>query len=215
MAPHASGILKPEKTILIYHEQGPEHVNRIAFSPDGKTVVPVATMEPPASGIRLTGKDLMIFKGHTDMSRALPFPRMASIWSRLVGIVASGYGRLLLERKCAASLDIRAMYMVPLIRQMANMFCRAAPMEQCACGMCKPARKCAALPAIQDEVREVAFSPDGKYILTASSDGTARLWLTDLHDTIRAVCALLTRDLTPEERMQFGLSDQGPTCPAQ
>ena len=66
-----------------------------------------------------------------------------------------------------------------------------------------------------NKVRDVAFSPDGKYILTASDDGTARLWLTDLHDTIDAVCALLTRDLTPEERAQFGISDQEPTCPAQ
>jgi len=65
-----------------------------------------------------------------------------------------------------------------------------------------------------DWVRNVAFSPDGKYILTASNDNTARLWLTDLHETIRAVCALLTRDLTPDERVQFDISDQEPTCPA-
>ena len=49
-----------------------------------------------------------------------------------------------------------------------------------------------------DEVRYVAFSPDGKYILTASQDGTARLWLTDFDATIHAVSGLLTRDLTRE-----------------
>jgi WD40 repeat protein len=65
------------------------------------------------------------------------------------------------------------------------------------------------------EVRDVAFSPDGKFILTASNDNTARLWLTDIKDTINEICALLTRDLTPEERVQFGISDQGPTCPIQ
>jgi len=67
----------------------------------------------------------------------------------------------------------------------------------------------------KDEVHEVAFSPDGKYILTASSDGTARLWLLDLQDTIRGICATLTRDLTSEERVQFGISDEEPTCPPQ
>jgi len=60
------------------------------------------------------------------------------------------------------------------------------------------------------EVRDVAFSRPDKYIVTASFDGTARLWLTDLDEIIRAVC-----DLTPEERIQFNISDQGPTCPAQ
>jgi len=65
------------------------------------------------------------------------------------------------------------------------------------------------------EVRDVVFSPDGKYILTASNDGTARLWLTDYHDAIRAVCAVLTRDLTPDERVQFDISEQEPTCRAK
>jgi WD40 repeat protein len=30
------------------------------------------------------------------------------------------------------------------------------------------------------EVRDVAFPPDGKYIVTTSFDGTARLWFTDI-----------------------------------
>jgi WD40 repeat protein len=39
------------------------------------------------------------------------------------------------------------------------------------------------------EVINVTFSPDGKYILISSNDETARLWLVDIHDAIRAVCA--------------------------
>jgi WD40 repeat protein len=46
------------------------------------------------------------------------------------------------------------------------------------------------------EVRDVAFAPPGQYMVTASFDGTARLWLTGLDEIIRAVC-----ELTPEERI--------------
>jgi WD40 repeat protein len=63
-------------------------------------------------------------------------------------------------------------------------------------------------------VRNVVFSPDGQYVLTASDDNTARLWHTDYHATISAVCGVLTRDLTLDERTQYGISDPGPTCPA-
>ncbi len=65
-----------------------------------------------------------------------------------------------------------------------------------------------------DAVLSVAFSPDGQYVLTAGKDGTARFWYTDRHDTLRYLCGLLTRDLTAEERTQYGITNQGPTGPA-
>jgi WD40 repeat protein len=65
-----------------------------------------------------------------------------------------------------------------------------------------------------DEVRSIAFSPDGRYLLTGSHDQSARLWSIDYHDTIRNLCEQLTRDLTTDERTQYGITDQGPTCPA-
>jgi WD40 repeat protein len=34
-------------------------------------------------------------------------------------------------------------------------------------------------------MRAVAFSHDGKLLLTGSEDGTARIWRTDYHDTMR------------------------------
>jgi WD40 repeat protein/DNA-binding XRE family transcriptional regulator len=66
-----------------------------------------------------------------------------------------------------------------------------------------------------DQVRMGTFSPDGKYIITASNDNTARLWHTDLDDTVAYVCGFLTRDLTPEERAQYGIRGQEHTCPGR
>ena len=63
-------------------------------------------------------------------------------------------------------------------------------------------------------MRGVAFLPYGKYILTASQDGTARLWQTDYHDTIRYLCGVLTRDLTPEERAQYDIPGNRRHLPA-
>jgi WD40 repeat protein len=58
-----------------------------------------------------------------------------------------------------------------------------------------------------------AFSPDGRSILTASQDFTVLQWQTDLQDAIQLVCGLLSRDLTDEERKQYGIPNDGPTCP--
>jgi hypothetical protein len=63
-------------------------------------------------------------------------------------------------------------------------------------------------------IRSAAFSPDGKSIVTASADKTARIRPTDYHDTIRYLSALLIRALTPDERSRYGRADQGRTCAA-
>ena len=64
-------------------------------------------------------------------------------------------------------------------------------------------------------VNAIAFSPDGKYVLTGSGDNTAQLWNMDFHEDLRRVCARLTRDLTPDERVAFGITGTQPTCPAK
>ena len=64
-------------------------------------------------------------------------------------------------------------------------------------------------------LENVVFSPDGKYILTGSDDGTAMLWDVDYHTTMSYLCSVLLRDFTNEERTQYGIKDNMPTCPAK
>jgi hypothetical protein len=54
------------------------------------------------------------------------------------------------------------------------------------------------------DVRDIDSPQQAKYIVTAR-------WLTDLNEIMRAVCVVLTR----EERVQFGITDQKPTCPTE
>lgn len=63
-----------------------------------------------------------------------------------------------------------------------------------------------------DAVYGVDFSPDGKYVVTSSLD-IAQLWDIDPNDSIQWACDHLTRDLTPEERTRYFITDEIPTCP--
>ncbi|NWG20313.1 MAG: PD40 domain-containing protein [Chloroflexi bacterium] len=58
----------------------------------------------------------------------------------------------------------------------------------------------------------IAFTPDGRRMLTAGTAGTARLWDVEIADTVADICACLQCDFTPEERAQYGIPDDGPTC---
>lgn len=62
-------------------------------------------------------------------------------------------------------------------------------------------------------VEYVAFSPNGKYLLTGSDDGTAMLWDVDYHTTMQYLCSVLLRDFTDDERTQYNIKDNTPTCP--
>ncbi len=62
-------------------------------------------------------------------------------------------------------------------------------------------------------VTSVAFAPDGQTVLTGSEDGTARLWDVDYRDFVAYACPRVSRDLTSDERLRYGITDESPTCP--
>ncbi len=203
------------KMIVIYTNHSPGQLIRAAFSPDGKTVATSGQDHTARIWDPMTGKDLMVFSGHTDT---------------VTGVAFSPDGKTLLTASWDGTVRLWDVARGTEIRQFighTTTVFGAAFSPDGNYVLTSGADRTARLWDVQtgqelrrfsghaDDVRYVAFSPDSKYILTASQDGTARLWLTSLDDTIRAVCSLLTRDLTADERIQFGISEQGPTCAAQ
>jgi WD40 repeat protein/transcriptional regulator with XRE-family HTH domain len=205
--------IQTAQTILVYRNQGPDRLNCIAFSPDGKTVVTSGDDGTARIWDPFTGKETMIFKAPGSVAGVVFSPDGTSV------VGASFDGSIPLwevatgKEVLRLSGDPGGVYTVAFSPD--GKFILSGGVDGVArlwdVQTGQEIRRFTGPPYF---LSNVTFSPDGKYILTASQDGTAQLWLTDLDDTIRAVCALLTRDLTSDERILFGISDSGPTCPA-
>ncbi|HJR78630.1 MAG TPA: cytochrome D1 domain-containing protein [Anaerolineales bacterium] len=202
------------ETIVNYINQGSDNLNRIAFSPDGKMVATSGDDDTARIWDPLTGKDRIVIQ-QTDNVTGLAFSPDGNylvtcsfdgsvrLWDVTSGTEVRRFaGHTVAAFGAAFSSDGK--YILTSGRDGTARLWNVETGEE--------VRR---FTGHTSEARDVAFSPDGNYILTASFDGTARLWFTEIKDTVDTVCALLTRDLTDEERVQFGIPDQDPTCPPQ
>jgi WD40 repeat protein len=62
-------------------------------------------------------------------------------------------------------------------------------------------------------IEDAALSPDGKWVLLGLRTGTARLAYVDYRAAVRDLCARLTRDFTDDERSEYHILGNEPTCP--
>jgi WD40 repeat protein len=60
---------------------------------------------------------------------------------------------------------------------------------------------------------QAIFSRDGRYVLTAGGDQPVTLWNADYQAAIQDLCTRLKRDFTADERTQYNIADNKPTCP--
>ncbi len=62
-------------------------------------------------------------------------------------------------------------------------------------------------------VTAIAISPDGTSVALGSADGSVVVVSTSLEDTVAAICAHLSRELTDAERAPYGIDPSFSACP--
>lgn len=64
----------------------------------------------------------------------------------------------------------------------------------------------------QGAIGSAIFSPDEQSVLIGSSDGKVYITPTSIEGLIQSVCRRVLRDLTPDERVQYIVRSEAPTC---
>jgi WD40 repeat protein/serine/threonine protein kinase/DNA-binding XRE family transcriptional regulator len=194
-----------------FHGVGP-----IAFSPDGKYVL-TSGDNPPEAVLwdAATGVEVRTFRGHTDPISSVAFSpdgkyvltgsldKTAKLWDAATGIqIRTFSGHTDSITSVAFSPDGKYV--------LTGSLDKTAKLWVIATGI-----QVRTFSGHTVAINSVAFSPDGKYVLTGSGDNTAQLWNVDYQEDIRRVCARITRDLTNDERAEYGITDPAPTCPTK
>ena len=187
-------------------------VSSVAFSPDGQHVLTGSLDKTARLWGAATGQEVRVFTGHTDAVLSVTFSpdglyvltggfdATARLWDAASGQEVRVFiGHTDWVKSVASSPD--GQYVLT------GSVDATARLWDAASG-----REVRVFTGHTASVSSVAFSPDGKYVLTGSDDKTARLWDADYRDLIRWVCARLVRDLTDEEREQYGITDKRATC---
>ncbi len=182
-------------------------VTGVAFSPDGRYIL---TASGPDGTSRLwdveTGQEVRQFPGYTDFVNGITF----SPDSKYILTATEGFSGQLWEVETGRALgrfsgDVGAFsldgkYLLTGGLKTAFLWDRATGRQLRAFG-------------VPVNLWGVGLSPDSQFILIHGSDRIARLWDTDYRVLMDSVCARVLRDFTDDERAEYGINDQQPTCP--
>ena len=72
---------------------------------------------------------------------------------------------------------------------------------------CSTGKELFALKGHDGPVGSATYSPDGKRIATAGSDGIVQIYTTDMEELLQIAESRVTRQLTTEEKEKYGVLD--------
>ena len=193
----------------------------VAFSPDGRIVVTGSSDKTARLWEVASGREITVLRGHEDAVSSVAFnPDGRSVLTGSLDKtarrpeVASGHEVALPDLVSAgqvgwlSSLRSRMSHEDAVLSVASSS--TAAPSSPAreirprGYGRWPPASRSPSLHGHESDVWCVAFSPDGRTVVTGSGDKTARLWPVG-QGLIDRACARVPWPLTAEQRQHFGI----------